>query len=155
MANGSSPINFFAHQTAWPRPSAFGCRVKNNAPAGHGRVLRLFQQILLPASLERLFKLGLKIEMLLEQFLVPTGDKDKFLDAGIARFLNRMLDERAVAEGQHFLRQRLGRGQKPCPQSRDGEDGLADGFWLGHGAEFGMDRAWFTRTQLSLPGLSG
>ena len=68
--------------------------------------------------------------MILDHALVAAGDEDEMLDAGFARLVDHMLDHRPVDHGQHFLRHRLGRGQKACAEPGDGKHGLADASWL-------------------------
>ena len=65
--------------------------------------------------------------MILQRALAAAGDEDDLLDPGRQRLFDRILDQRLVDDGQHLLGHRLGGGQKPCAQPRDGEDGLADG----------------------------
>ena len=65
--------------------------------------------------------------MILDRALVAPGDEDEVLDAGVARLVDHVLDQRPVDHGQHFLRDRLARRQKAGAEARDGKHGLADG----------------------------
>ena len=64
--------------------------------------------------------------MIVDRALAPAGDKKELLDAGGFRLLDRVMDERLVDDRQHFLRHRLGRGQKASAQPGDRENGFAD-----------------------------
>jgi hypothetical protein len=48
------------------------------------------------------------------------------LDAGLARFVHDVLDQRPVHHGEHFLRHGLGRRQEAGSQACDWEYGFAD-----------------------------
>ncbi len=41
--------------------------------------------------------------MILDDRLIAPGHEDKMLDSGLARFLDHMLKDRAIDDGQHFL----------------------------------------------------
>src|SRR3546814_6890355 len=69
--------------------------------------------------------------MVLDRGLAAAGDEDQLLDPGVARLVDRILDERLVDDRQHFLRHRLGGRQEPGPEATDGEDRLTHGY--GHG----------------------
>jgi hypothetical protein len=64
--------------------------------------------------------------MVLDHRLVPAGDEDEMLDAGLARFVHDVLDQRPVHHGEHFLRHGLGRRQEAGSQACDREYGFAD-----------------------------
>ena len=66
--------------------------------------------------------------MVLDHGLVAAGDEDEVLDAGLARLVDDVLDERPVDDRQHFLRHGLGRRQEPGAEAGDGEYGFADEF---------------------------
>ena len=66
--------------------------------------------------------------MVLDDRLVAAGDEDEMLDAGGPRLIDHVLDHRAVDDGQHLLRHRLGGGQEAGTEARHGKDGLADTF---------------------------
>ena len=64
--------------------------------------------------------------MILDNRLIAPGHEDKMLDSGLARFLDDMLKDRAIDDGQHLLGNRFGGRQKPCPQTSDRKNGLAN-----------------------------
>ena len=130
-ANGSSPIQWRAHHTAWPRPSGFCWRVKIALPGLMVASSRLLQLGLLVAALDqRGLELVGVVEMILDRALVAAGDEDEFLDAGGEAFLDRVLDQRPVDDRQHFLGHRLGRRQEARAQAGDRQNGFTDA--LGH-----------------------
>ena len=86
----------------------------------------------MPRSVKREFELELAVEMVLDDALVAAGDEDEMLDAGLARLVHHVLDQRPVDDRQHFLRHGLGGRQEAGAEAGDGEDGFAD---AGH-AEF-------------------
>ena len=73
-----------------------------------------------------MLELVLAVEMILDHALVAAGDEDEMLDAGLARLVHHMLDQRPVDHRQHFLGHGLGRGQEAGAKPRHGEHGLAD-----------------------------
>jgi hypothetical protein len=77
------------------------------------------------------FELELQVEMVLDDGLVAAGDEDEMLDAGLARFVDHMLDQRPLDHRQHLLRDGLGGRQEPGAEPRDRENGFANG---GHGS---------------------
>ncbi len=74
------------------------------------------------------------VEMLDNRGLAAPGDEDHLLDPRLARLVHRILDQRAVDDGEQFLGHRLGRGQEARPQPGDGEDGFCDRSGTAHGA---------------------
>ncbi len=95
--------------------------------AGLGLVAR--QNLLLgflAARGQRGVELEHAVEMVLDHALVAAGDEHEVLDAGFARLVDHVLDQRLVDDGQHFLRHRLGGGQDAGAEAGDGEDGFAD-----------------------------
>ncbi|MNY74992.1 hypothetical protein D3C86_2141580 [compost metagenome] len=62
----------------------------------------------------RRFQLGFQfiglVEVVFDGALVAAGDEDHVGDAGRDGLLHRVLDQRLVDDGQHFLRLRLGGG---------------------------------------------
>ena len=82
----------------------------------------------LAALLQRRVELEGDVEMVLDHRLVAAGDEDEMLDAGLARLVDHVLDDRPVDDGQHLLRHGLGGGQEAGAEAGDGQDGLADGF---------------------------
>ena len=95
--------------------------------AGAGKV---FQQRIklrrLLAAFERRLQLELMVEMILDHALVAAGDEDEMLDARRASLIDDMLDNRPVDDGEHFLGNGLGGGQKTRAETGDWEDGFAD-----------------------------
>jgi hypothetical protein len=70
------------------------------------------QEIGLAALLQALFQLVGDVEMLDDAGLAAAGDQAELLDAGGARLVHRVLDQRPVHHRQHLLGQRLGGGQE-------------------------------------------
>jgi hypothetical protein len=90
--------------------------------AGGGQILlQLAESLGLAARFERVLELVLAVEMILDDGLVAAGDEDKVLDAGLARLVDRILDQRAVDDRQHFLRHCLGGGQEACAEPGHGK----------------------------------
>ena len=91
---------------------------------------------LLPLE-QRHFQFELAVEMIFDDAFVAAGDEDEMLDAGLARLVDDMLDQRPVDHRQHFLRHGLGRRQEPGAETGDGKYGFTDAVGnargLGHG----------------------
>ena len=68
----------------------------------------------------------LPVEMILDDVLVAPGDEDEVLDAGLARLVDHVLNQRPVDHGQHLFGHRLGGRQKAGAETGDGKDGFAD-----------------------------
>ena len=81
---------------------------------------------LLAALGQRQLEFELAVEMVLDHALVAAGDEDEMLDAGLARLVDDVLDQRPVDHRQHLLRHGLGRGQEAGSQPGHGENGFAD-----------------------------
>ena len=64
--------------------------------------------------------------MILDDALVAAGDEDEMLDAGFARLVDHVLDDRPVDDRQHFLGHRLGGRQEPRAEPGDRKDCLAN-----------------------------
>ncbi len=79
-------------------------------------------------------QLELPVEMVFDDRLVAAGDEDEMLDAGLARLVDDMLDQRPVDDRQHLFGHGLGGGQEPGAEPGNGEDGFADEF---HGLSCG------------------
>ena len=77
---------------------------------------------------QRHLELELAVEMVLDDAFVAPGDEDEMLDAGLARFVHHVLDQRPVDHRQHFLRHGLGGRQEPGAEPGDREDGFANRF---------------------------
>ena len=96
-----------------------------------------FEIVVALALGERVLKLELAVEVVLDHTLVAAGDEDEMLDAGLARLVDHVLDQRPVDHRQHLLRHGLGRGQEPGAQSGHGENGFADRSHAGAGTLIG------------------
>ena len=79
----------------------------------------------LAARLHRRLELVGDVEMVVERRLASAGDEDELLDPRLERFLDRVLDERAIDDGEHFLGDRLGGGEEAGAEAGDGEHRLA------------------------------
>ena len=77
---------------------------------------------------ERVLELELAVEMVLDHALVATSDEDEVLDAGLARLVDHVLDQRSVDHRQHLLRHGLGRRKEPGAQAGDRKYRFANGF---------------------------
>ena len=92
-----------------------------------------------------MLELELAVEMVLDHALVAAGDEDEMLDAGLARLVDHVLDQRPVDHRQHLLRHGLGGGQEPGAQPGDRENGFADRFHVGMSADcdcLGIAEVW-------------
>ena len=81
--------------------------------------LQLGQRVGLAAHLEGVLELELLVEMVLDDALVAAGDEDEVLDPGLARLVDRVLDQRPVDDRQHFLGHGLGGGQEAGAEARN------------------------------------
>ena len=68
-----------------------------------------------------MLELILLIEMVLDDALVTAGDEDEMLDPGLARLIDRILDQRPVNDRQHFLGHGLGGRQEACAEPGNGK----------------------------------
>ena len=104
---------------------------------GHqGGVFGLFA-----APLERVLEFVVGVEMILDDALVAAGDEDEMLDPRLARLVDDILEDRPVDDGQHLLRNRLGRRQEAGAEASDGQHGFANGFVHGCSVPRSM-RGW-------------
>jgi hypothetical protein len=71
------------------------------------------------ARFEGVLELELLVEMVLDDALVTAGDEDEVLDAGLAGLIDRVLDQRAVDDRQHFLRHGLGGRKEAGTKARN------------------------------------
>jgi hypothetical protein len=76
------------------------------------------------------FELERRVEIVDQGRFPAAGDKDKLLDPGLARLVDRILDERPVDDREQLLGDRLGGGQQASAEARDRKHGLAK--LLGH-----------------------
>src|SRR6478735_4993212 len=86
----------------------------------------LTEQLALPVALEVFFQLNGAIEMVFDGALASAGDDDNVFDAGGDRLFHRILNERLVHQGKHFLGRRLSRWKKPRPEARGGKNGFTN-----------------------------
>ena len=91
---------------------------------GHGPQFCLFA-----TSVQDFGQLAAVVEMVLDRGLAPSGDEYELLDPGLPRLFDRVLDQRLVDDGQHFLGHGLGRRQEPGTQATDRKDGSARRTW--------------------------
>src|SRR5690606_21692613 len=89
-------------------------------------VFKTLEDLGLAPPLKRLVELHLHVEMVFDRRLVAARHKDEVLDPRLARLINNVLDHRLVHDRQHFLRQRLGCGQKTCPKPGNRKHSLSD-----------------------------
>ena len=98
--------------------------------AGRARLGQIVTQhverLLLLALEQRHLQLELAVEMILDDALVAPGDEDEMLDAGLARFVDDVLDQRPVDHRQHFLGHGLGGGQEPGTKPGHGKHSFAN-----------------------------
>ena len=76
--------------------------------------------------LEQVLELVVEVEVVLDRALLRRGDDDDLLDPRGDRFLDAVLDDRLVDEGQHLLGLRLGGGQEAGAPAGGREDSFAD-----------------------------
>ena len=72
------------------------------------------------------FKLKLSVEMVFDDMLVASGDKDEVLDAGLTGLIHDVLNERAIHYRKHLFGHCFGGREKSCAKSSDWEYGLTD-----------------------------
>ena len=65
--------------------------------------------------------------MILDHRLVAAGDEDEMLDAGLARLVHHVLDQRPVDHRQHLLGHGLGGGQEAGAEPGHGKIALRIG----------------------------
>ena len=69
----------------------------------------------------RRLELERHVEIIDQSRLSAAGDEDHFLDARLARFVDRILDQRAIDDRQHLLGDGLGGGQQAGAEAGDRE----------------------------------
>ena len=94
------------------------------------------RRVLLPLQ-QRHLQFELPVEMVLDDALVAPGDENEMFDAGFARLVDDVLNQRPVDHWQHFLGHRLGGRQKAGAEAGDRKDRFAD--WFVH---FFLEIAW-------------
>ena len=90
--------------------------------------LQAGQLVVLAALRQRVVELELDVEMVFDDRLVAAGDEDEMLDAGLARLVDDILDDRPVDDRQHLLGDGLGGGQEPRAKTGDRKYRLANSF---------------------------
>ena len=90
------------------------------------QALQAGELIVLAALGERIVELELDVEVILDDRLVAPGHEDEMLDAGLARLVDHILDDRPVDDGQHLLRNGLGGRKEPRAETGDRENCLAN-----------------------------
>ena len=95
--------------------------------SGNSRRKHVERLLLLPLE-QRHLEFELAVEMILDDALVAPGDEYEMLDAGLARLVDDVLDQRPVDDRQHLLRHGLGGRQEPGAKPGDGKDGFANDF---------------------------
>ncbi len=86
--------------------------------------LQCLQQPGLAGFSQRRFKLGRVVEIIFQRGLSARCNEDKFLDSGGPRFVDRVLDQRAVDQRHDLLGNGFCGGQKSRAQSGNGKDCL-------------------------------
>ena len=66
--------------------------------------------------------------MILDHRLVAAGHENEMLNPRLARFIDHVLKNWPVDDGQHLLWDRFGCRQKPRAETGDGQHGFTDGF---------------------------
>ena len=87
---------------------------------------RLERREALAGLAHRRFKLEGHIEIIDQGILAATGDEDHLLDPRLARFVDRILDQRPVDDRDQLLGDALGGRQQARAETGDREDRLAD-----------------------------
>src|SRR5262249_62132883 len=73
--------------------------------SGTREVAREQFEVVAPLALcERVLELELPVEMVLDNSLVAASHEDEMLDAGLARLVDHVLEQRAGGHRQHLLR---------------------------------------------------
>ena len=93
---------------------------RRNPPGKDG--LNLFQQGALSIRFQLAFQFRIVLEMGEDGFFPRADDEYEMRDPGSHGFLDRVLDQWAIHDGQQFLGHRLAGRQKTRAQSGDGED---------------------------------
>ena len=138
MAKGSSPTKARAHQMAWPRPIGTCWRTVTREPGSIAMARSSASVVVLAALLKRALQLVGDVEMLDDGGLAAAGDEAELLDAGFARFLDRVLDERLSTTGSISFASALVAGRKRVPRPATGRTAFLSGLrtdtkasWLG------------------------
>ena len=84
------------------------------------------EQRSLVAGLELVFQFIGRVEMIFDCTFVAPCHKNHVADTGGIGFLDRVLNQRLVHDGKHFLGLRLGGRQKARAQARNRKNGFTD-----------------------------
>jgi hypothetical protein len=98
-----------------------------------GDLLDLGEQDLLVALAKGDFELEGAVEVVEDRVLAARGDDDDAPEPGLERLLDAVLDDGLVDEGQHFLRNDLGRREEARAVAGAGENTGSEAF---HGRAF-------------------
>jgi len=88
--------------------------------------LQHFEFDRLSPRLQSRFELVGEVEMILDGALSPAGDKHEMLYPGLDRFIDGILNDRLVHDGQHFLRDDLGGRKEAGAEAGYRENGFSD-----------------------------
>ena len=84
------------------------------------------EKLLLTRLFEGYLQLESHVKVILDGALVAARHENHLADACGIGFLHRILNQRLVDDGQHFLGLRLGGGQETRPQTGHGKDRFGD-----------------------------
>jgi len=84
------------------------------------------QQGLFATLLKLIFQFKITVKVILDSALAAAGNKDQFGHTGGHRLLYRVLNQRLVDDGQHFLGVCLGGRQEARAHTGNGKDSLAN-----------------------------
>ena len=104
-------------QHGMAEPQRFGLADVDEVDAGRADRLHQFQIAILAARGQFGFQFVGLVEVVLDGALGAAADEDDVGDAGLHRLFDRILDQRLVDDGQHFLGAGLGGRQKTGAQT--------------------------------------
>ena len=84
------------------------------------------QQICFVAGLQEVFELEAHVEMVFDGALAAASDNDDIRHARIHRFLDAILDQRLVDQGEHLFRLSFGGGKEARAETGGGKNRFAD-----------------------------
>src|ERR1700733_3567112 len=94
--------------------------------------MQYIEQFLFALRLQHGLELRIAVEVILDGALGAAGDEDQGVRSGGKRFVDRILNERLVDDGEYLLRARLGDGKESRAAAGDGEYGSSNGFFVRH-----------------------
>src|SRR6202453_123437 len=109
-------------EAEWRLLAGETCRAGCRKIRHERRVFGLFT-----ASGERVFEFIGRVEMIFDHRLVAAGHENEMLDPRFACFIDHVLKNWPIDDGQHLLGNRLGRREKPRAETGDGQHGFTDG----------------------------